>query len=290
MLDIEGKLRRCIDEEGSSGVRAALEVTGRCQNKCFYCYAQSLRNQGEMPVGVLDESVTALTTLGFQEVYVVGGEPMMNPNIVEICKKLHDSGLKLILVSNGFKLDNEAIVREILPYLDQVEISIRSPNPQIHDRISRGMGPLEGPLPNASSSFTQAIEALQAIDRIRKENNLSTKIAINHDLYQHQPDEQGHGTVYQIAQMLNDRGITPDGFYLQLDSNPANHELVSVYGLSQPDKDTFLKALADLKIIRNEFGINDISVTDNPQKIRSCVREKECQLLDPMVVSEKMWL
>lgn len=265
MTNIQEQLQLSIDQ-GSSSVRAALEITGNCQNNCHWCYARSLRDEGIMPVEIFDQSVDALTNLGFKEVYVVGGEPMLNPNIVEICHQLHQRGLRVILVTNGFKLDNESLVREILPYLDQIEVSIRSPDPHIHDRISQGMGPFEGPLLDTPSSFDQVIKALEIITKVRHETGLHTTIAINHDLYQHSPDQQGHGTVYQIAKLLVDKGITPDGFYLQLDTDK-DHQLISVYDQLPPDKQTFLLALSELKLISREFGIQDIGVTDNPESL-----------------------
>lgn len=265
MVNIREQLQNCIGQ-GSSDVRAALEVAGICQNKCFYCYAKSLRNQGIMSAEVFNQSVEALSGLGFREVYVVGGEPMTNPDIVNICQQLHQRGLSVILVTNGFKLNDESLVRQILPYIDQVEISIRGPDAHVHDRISEGMGPFEGPLAKISSSFTQAIEALKTINRVKQDTNLPVTIAINHDLYQHSPDPQGHGSVYQIAKLLVDQGITLNGFYLQLDSDE-NHQLISVYGQSPPDEQTLRLALKDLKTIRKEYGIEDIGVIDNPEDL-----------------------
>jgi len=93
-----------------------LEVSGRCQLNCPYCYS---RSGTEMPVcewQALAEELAPLTkqfTLG-------GGEPLLYDGLGDIIETMHRLGLPVSLTTNGLLLSAK---RDLVSVLDAVSIS-----------------------------------------------------------------------------------------------------------------------------------------------------------------------
>lgn len=255
-----------FQQQGSSDRRVALEITGGCNRRCPNCYADSLRPMGNMTQDTFSQCSEVITNLGYTEAYVVGGEPMLHPRVVEICKTLKEKGIMVILATNGYKLDNEETVEKILPVVDRIEISVRSSLPDVHDRIATGLGiQTEGPLQEKDDSYAQVVRAMQVIQKVKEATGLEVKLAVNHDLY-HNELQTGakHGMVYEIAKNLSEEGIRLDGFNVQIDTHFGRAMGNLEFEETQPDKNDILVALNDLVAIQDEFGINEVGFTDNP--------------------------
>lgn len=249
--------------------RAALEITGQCNSNCVHCYARKLRSMEKMSIADIKSIIDILCDLEFKEVYIVGGEPMIDVQVAhDSCKYAQEKGLKTILVANGLNLSDAEIALSMLKVTDQIEISIRSPDPEVHNRVVSGHFPKDydfTPDENIPANYKQAVSALKTLSDLKKNDpSLKTTLAVNFDIYQTDPPID---LAYRIVSNLSNLQIKIDAFNLQM---------ASYSGMSQRQpRDIFdinfhisnqqlVLALNDLKKIKNEFNISDVGVTDDP--------------------------
>lgn len=88
----------------------SLEITGRCQLSCpSLCYAGSGPTQGHGSMSVEDwlRTIDQAVALGAEEVQLIGGEPTLHPGFVSIAQHAVDSGLRVRVYSNLFRIRDE---------------------------------------------------------------------------------------------------------------------------------------------------------------------------------------
>ncbi|MEU6895890.1 radical SAM protein [Streptomyces sp. NPDC046557] len=88
----------------------SLEITGRCQLTCpSLCYAASgpTRGHGTMSDDDWLRTIDQAVALGAEEVQLIGGEPTLHPGFVPIARHAVDSGLRVRVYSNLFRISEE---------------------------------------------------------------------------------------------------------------------------------------------------------------------------------------
>lgn len=126
-----------------------LEITNKCNEACNFCYSVSYdptTRSGRIP-RQLDgrEWMNGLENIaknGAKAVDFSGGEPTLHPDFPEIAKKASDSGLYVILSSNGSTINNERIRQSIDSYVDCVSLSIHGVG-DVHEAIKKRKGSYE---------------------------------------------------------------------------------------------------------------------------------------------------
>ncbi|MER6196057.1 radical SAM protein [Streptomyces sp. NPDC001586] len=97
--------------EAPAGLRfLSLEITGRCQFTCpSLCYAASgpTRGHGTMSDDDWVRTIDQAVALGAEEVQLIGGEPTLHPGFVSIARHALDSGLRVRVYSNLFRIRDE---------------------------------------------------------------------------------------------------------------------------------------------------------------------------------------
>jgi hypothetical protein len=250
-----------VQQKGASSVRAALEVGG-CVNKCPHCYAVPMKMISLIDAGFY---LDGISKAGYQELYIPGGEPMLHPDIISICHLAQQKGLRTILVTNGYKLNDESMAFRILSVTDQIEISLRSIYSRVHDNVVQGRGWVEDESETKPliGGFNDSVEALSILSRVKREQCKNAALVINHDLYRSDVDVDGRGMVYQMIKALADQGIQLDGINLQLirmTGRALNNE--SVINQIQIKPDGLVQALIDLEIIKNDFNVEGYVIDD----------------------------
>ncbi|WP_367123828.1 radical SAM protein [Streptomyces phytohabitans] len=120
---------------------AWLEVTGRCQEMCGHCYADSgpKGTNGTMTVGdwagVLDE----LAEMGTRDVQFIGGEPTLHPELPELIRHAHGRGLDVEVFSNMVHIRAE-LWRVFTECGVRVATSYYSDEGEEHDEVTRLRG------------------------------------------------------------------------------------------------------------------------------------------------------
>lgn len=135
------------------------EITNNCNFKCPHCraYQKNEKENIELENKILDEIIKS-------EIMVVnlsGGEPLLNPRIFEIAKKLSDNNIYVIISTNGYFYEKyrQNILESGIKY---VQVSLDGPK-FLHEEF-RGV----------KDSFKRAIGAL----KMAKEDGLLTQMNI----------------------------------------------------------------------------------------------------------------
>ncbi|MEU5257132.1 radical SAM protein [Streptomyces longwoodensis] len=119
-----------------------LELTGRCQLTCSsHCYAEAgpTKDHGSMSgddwLRVLDEAAT----LGVQTVQMIGGEPTMHPQFIELVDYALGRGLRVQVYSNLYRMSDPLWMLFSRPGVS-LATSYYSDDPREHDAITGRRG------------------------------------------------------------------------------------------------------------------------------------------------------
>jgi len=127
------------------------DITGRCNLFCAHCYAYD-KYEWRNPLRVIREDLpfqkacsllTKAKAMGFQHVHLLGGEPLLRKDLLEILTFARSQlGLRITMNTNGLLLTPTLIERLIDLEIFQVAISFEGTTAAIHDQI-RGHGNFE---------------------------------------------------------------------------------------------------------------------------------------------------
>lgn len=114
----------------------SIEVTNRCNFRCIHCYASSgEKASGELTTDEIKSLISNLYEFGVETVVLTGGEPLVHPDIIELCEHVKACGLSLIINSNGALLTNEIAIKLSTLDLDLLSISLHGINSETHNEI-----------------------------------------------------------------------------------------------------------------------------------------------------------
>lgn len=128
-----------------------------CGQKCAFC-SESLRMarwrsspvRGSEVADVLVERRRA----GFDHVTFTGGEPTAHPLLATALKAARRLGFKTYLTTNGGRFKEDAYARDVLPFVDELCLSVHGPDAAGHDAVT-----------GAPGSFAGAMKALANLER-----------------------------------------------------------------------------------------------------------------------------
>jgi MoaA/NifB/PqqE/SkfB family radical SAM enzyme len=113
-----------------------LEITRKCNQKCFYCFNDSGYSKRSEEISLLEwkDSISEIHNLGYKSVHITGGEPFLHPDIVEILSHSIELGLETTILSNGLKI--ATLVKkhpELFSKLKLAQISLDSMDAEMHN-------------------------------------------------------------------------------------------------------------------------------------------------------------
>ena len=95
----------------------SIVVTNNCQKNCSYC----INNETDKSLNLniykaINQIQKLVKRYHVKEAILLGGEPLMHPNLFELIKQLReDSGLEFIrLTTNGILLNNETFIKQLV--------------------------------------------------------------------------------------------------------------------------------------------------------------------------------
>lgn len=106
-------------------------ITDACNLKCIYCFNQKTRYdrlKGSLPNMSDDDIISVIRQyheLGGEGVVFTGGEPTLNPHLVDYVKCTVELGLIPKIITNGTNLLNVDL-KELLKYMNDISISLDS--------------------------------------------------------------------------------------------------------------------------------------------------------------------
>jgi len=105
-----------------------LSITGRCNNRCFYCCGEG-GDFGDITIQQTDELAELFVSLKMPHVHLTGGEPTLRDDLGHIIKALKTAGIEDIgLTTNGSRLSENLLDGLIESGLNELHIHFPSLN------------------------------------------------------------------------------------------------------------------------------------------------------------------
>jgi len=132
---------------------AHLDITWRCNERCVHCYLDH-NGEGEMTTGEIKDVISQLADTGTFFLSISGGEPLLRRDCFEILEYARELGFSVKLKTNAVMIGAAQAARLKNLGIEQVQISIYSHLPEVHDAITK--------LPGSLRRSLQAIRYLRA--------------------------------------------------------------------------------------------------------------------------------
>lgn len=108
----------------------SIVVTNRCNKKCPYCINSMTDGSSILPtIKGLENARKAHELLGINECVILGGEPTIYPNLMELIDGLSNIGFnKVVMTTNGIALNEEYVKDLINVGLTHLNVSVHNDN------------------------------------------------------------------------------------------------------------------------------------------------------------------
>lgn len=132
---------------------AHLDITYRCNERCDHCYLDH-DDKGEMTAAEICGLLDQLAAAGTFFLTISGGEPLLRRDFFDIAGHARALRFNVKLKTNGVLIREKEAQRLLALGVEQVQLSVYSHRPEVHDRITR--------LPGSLRRTIQAIRLLRA--------------------------------------------------------------------------------------------------------------------------------
>jgi radical SAM protein with 4Fe4S-binding SPASM domain len=173
---------------------AHLDITWRCNERCVHCYLDH-DVKGEMSTEEIKGVIRQLAEAGTFFLSISGGEPLLRQDCFEILEYARSLRFNVKLKTNAVMIGQKEAERLQQLGIEQIQISVYSHRPEIHDAITKLPGSLR-----------------RTLDAIRRMTALGLKVSITDVLMKHNVTDGRH--VQKLAKELGvafviDPTITP---------------------------------------------------------------------------------
>jgi len=162
-----------------------------CNNRCSFCYAAKACEIAQKENEIMDytyacDVLKEMRACGTQHCLLIGGEPTLYPEIIELVKFGTSIGLAMKLVSNGRRLSDSTFV-DSLKNAGLVHSSVS---------IEASTAELNGLITNKAHSFEQSIKGIVNLQNAKISNNTVLTIsALN------------AAEIVQVAELMHKNGV-----------------------------------------------------------------------------------
>ena len=127
------------------------EITSGCNLRCIHCYNRSGESWERLELPFLKDLMVQLKEMGLRYFDIVGGEPLVHPDIFEILRFAYKIGLRVIFNTNATLITKEKarMLKDANPHM-LIGVSLDGSTPEVNDRI-RGEGSFERTLRGAEN-------------------------------------------------------------------------------------------------------------------------------------------
>lgn len=158
---------------------AIIDITSRCNLRCAHCYNQERYwdKESKYREYSYDEIVcivNKLSNLNFTRIHLLGGEPLMSSNILDMIKEATSQNLKVSIVTNGTLLTKEVMYNLCDLGVSSISISLDGITEESNDKI-RGKGVFKKVISNLK-------ESIEIKEYFRKKMGKETAIGISFTL------------------------------------------------------------------------------------------------------------
>jgi radical SAM protein with 4Fe4S-binding SPASM domain len=163
---------------------AHLDITWRCNERCVHCYLDH-DGTGEMSTAEIKDVIDQLRECGTFFLSVSGGEPLLRRDCFEILEYARSLRFSVKLKTNAVMIGDKEAERLKKLGIEQVQVSIYSHRPEIHDAITKLPGSLR-----------------RSLDAIRRLRALGIKVSITNVLMR-----QNSSDARAVKQLAKELGV-----------------------------------------------------------------------------------
>ncbi|MFH1231911.1 MAG: radical SAM protein [Planctomycetota bacterium] len=117
-----------------------IELTRHCNLQCKHCYRIEDKKRTEMSLATILDLIAGLHQSGCLFLAISGGEPLMHPSFLEICRRASSSNLALKIFTNGTLITTALSKKLASLNIIDISLSIYGASPATHDRITQKKG------------------------------------------------------------------------------------------------------------------------------------------------------
>jgi radical SAM protein with 4Fe4S-binding SPASM domain len=118
-------------------VSMQMEITSRCNERCVHCYIPHHNKLHNMDESLFYDVLEQCQEMGVLDLTLSGGEPMCHPHFADFIRKLKDYDFTVAILSNLTMLNDEILAVMKEQHSFDVQTSLYSMNPAIHDSITQ---------------------------------------------------------------------------------------------------------------------------------------------------------
>lgn len=156
-----------------------LELTMGCNCRCLHCYEGSVHNKSNESL-TLDEwfdVIDQIYKIGTKRIILIGGEPCLYRNIINIIEKIYSYKIEILLFTNATLFSKE-LIEVIIKYNVKVKVSIYGHNADLHDKITQNKGSFEKLYSNIKTLINNNIEVTPSVIIMKENQNYINDIEI----------------------------------------------------------------------------------------------------------------
>jgi len=145
----------------------AFELTRRCRYHCRHCRANAGPQGGEeLTTQQCKKIIAAIAKFAKPVLILTGGEPMERPDLYDLIKYAREKGLRVVMATCGYLLDDKSIVRLKKAGVSALAFSIDGSSADTHDRFRQSDG-----------SFDAVIRAAEIARKAKMPFQINTTIS-----------------------------------------------------------------------------------------------------------------
>jgi len=114
-----------------------IEITSRCNERCIHCYIPHENKIRDMEPAMFYDVLGQCSDMGLLNLTLSGGEPMLHKNFGDFLRKTKEYDFSVSILSNLTLLTDEILAEMKTSRLSNVQVSLYSMNPEIHDAITK---------------------------------------------------------------------------------------------------------------------------------------------------------
>ena len=118
---------------------AVWEITLACNLNCIHCgSAAGRKRDDELSTEGALQLCGDLKGIGCKGVALMGGEPLLRPDWVTLSERVHDLGMELSIITNGWLGQDDNVTQQIVDLSPEcVTVSLDGGESSVHDMIRR---------------------------------------------------------------------------------------------------------------------------------------------------------
>jgi len=114
---------------------AVANISSACIANCIMCSMPQVFRGSTLPTPRVRGLMEELKVCGFEMFDTFGGEISMRGDLVELIRYVKELNMISNIISTGYQLDEDYVARLLEAGIDKVQISIDSPDAELHDMI-----------------------------------------------------------------------------------------------------------------------------------------------------------